>query len=84
MGKERGRNTRNLIYDRKGGRKPQEAEQLAQRGRTGVREETGGQKQQESRGEQKRHATNETGRQVKRIKWRHLVVQVGGKLDPNG
>lgn len=48
-----------------------------------MREETGGQKQQESRGEQKRHATNETGRQVKRIK-RHLVVQVGEKLDPNG
>ena len=49
-----------------------------------MREETGGQKQQESRGEQKRHATNETGRQAKRIKWRHLVVQVGEKLDPNG
>ena len=37
---------------RKGGRKPQEAEQLAQRGRTGVREET--KRRPETAGEQGR------------------------------
>ena len=51
MGKERGRN-RNFMTVRKGGRKPQEAEQLAQRGRTGVREET--KRRPETAGEQRR------------------------------
>lgn len=71
---------------RKGGRK-------TSRGRTACTEGQdrceGGNKEEarnnrRAEGSKKIHATNETGRQVNKIKWKHLVVQVGGKLDPNG